>query len=231
MDRNLGLTSVLHAKIWSMCGNSISTIFAKQSRNSSCCACRAVDALLLGQATQSRSVSDWPAADACITLAPHLPPSHLATLATRLLSAVGEDSDSSATTAALTEAGLTLANRFFAAGVAGGPYPAVVKAVAALVGKGASAAAEECLAEAHPSRLSEPTMTAWSVSSIFAVLFFAVNSDRSFQQMGSMAKMTCMAVFDLCCEERRCVRSGTCQRAPRRSWNSALLSPAHFADA
>ena len=156
-----------------MCGNSISTIIAKQSRNLSCCACRAVEALLLGQATQSGSVSDWPAADACITLAPHLPPSHLATLATRLLSAVGEDSDSSATTAALTEAGLTLANRFFAAGVAGGPYPAVVKAVAALVGKGASAAAEECLAEALPSRLSEPTMTAWLVSSIFAILFFS----------------------------------------------------------
>ena len=231
MDRNLGLTSVYHAKFGLCAGipfpQSLQSslgirVVARAGQWMRCCWARLHSQGVSLTGRQPMHASPWPR-----TCLPPIWP--------RLPLAYSQRSGRTATrpllTAALTEAGLTLANRFFAAGVAGGPYPAVVKAVAALVGKGASAAAEECLAEALPSRLSEPTMTAWSVSSIFAIHFFCCPFGPQFSQMGSMAQMTCMAPFDLRCEESRCVRSGTCQRAPRRSWNSALLSPAHFADA
>ncbi len=130
-----------------------------------------MEALSSCQAAELQSTVDWPLADACITLAVHLSSRQLAALATKLLSAAGEERSPSAATTALLEAGLSLADRLFAtyrsssssdaAGRDSGSLAAVLKAVAALVANGQSAAAERCLAEALSVRFSQPSMIAW----------------------------------------------------------------------
>lgn len=141
-----------------------------------------MEAVLSAQLAQLQSPRRRPAVDACITLAAYLPWGQLAKVTSHLLSAAAEDSVPQASRAPLVEAGLTLADRLFAAedadalpqnasiSSAAGSIAAVVKAVAALVGSNVSAAAERCLVQALHGRFSKSSIAAWYMSESAAVI-------------------------------------------------------------